>query len=182
MGAMNAQTAYRSGRRRGYSIFGLLGCAAAASLLVLVLLPVYDNAKNKATLRATLADMEMWRAAIDRYISDNGVAPTNPNGRLRYKKEILRDMLPYLDHIRSTDWWGSSYWIWTGAGASAYGIQTTDPTDYILVSAGRGGLRETWRFDSRRPDAGIYRIEEPADFEKDIVLWNGRFVRGPVHP
>jgi len=168
-----------SNARRGFTVFGVLLCAALASVLLLLLVPIYKDAKETATLRATLRDMEMWHVAIERYISNHGTAPENPNGKLRYKKPILREMLPYLNRVRSADWWGSNYWIWTGPGNSAYGIKTTQPTDYIIVSVGKGALRENWRFDVRQPEAGFYEIRESADFEKDIVLWNGRLVRGP---
>jgi hypothetical protein len=142
-------------------------------------IPVFDRAKSRATLRATLADMAMWQRALQAYIVDHGTAPTNPGGRIRYKKPILRDMLAYLPHIRSSDWWGSNYLIWTGPGNHEYGIRTTAKADVILVSTGKGGLRETWTFDPARPQAGLFEVREPSDYEKDIVFWNGLMVRGP---
>jgi len=166
-------------RRRGFTLFGLLFALVVVSLLVTLFIPIYDRAKSNATLRATLADLDMWQRAVQAYISDHGMAPTNPGGRIRYKKPILRDMLAYLPHIRSTDWWGNNYLIWTGPGNHEYGIRTAGKTDVILVSTGKGGLRETWTFDPARPRAGLYEIRETSDYEKDIVIWNGRLARGP---
>ena len=51
--------------------------------------------------------------------------------------------------------------------------------DYLIVSTGKGGVRETWVYDPARPDAGLFAVEVPGDYEKDIVIWNGRLVRGP---
>jgi type II secretory pathway pseudopilin PulG len=168
--------------RRGFTFISLLLCVSAGGLLLALLFPIFEHARDTATLRATLADMNMWRGAMERYISDHGAAPTNPNGKIRYKKPILREMLPYLDRVRSADWWGGNYWIWTGAGTNEYGLRSTGPADYLIVSLGKGCLRENWRFDPAHPRAGYFEICEPSDFEKDIVLWNGLFVRYPVNP
>jgi len=168
--------------RRGFTLPGLLLGLTSAGLLVMLFLPLYRNAKNTATLRATLADMEMWAGAIERYTIDHGEAPTNPNGRLTYKKTILRELLPYLERVRITDLWGFSFWIWTGPGIDEFGIRTTGPEDFLIVSMGKKARPESWTFDPMRPRAGLFEIRQAEDFEKDIVLWNGRFVRGPKQP
>jgi hypothetical protein len=126
--------------------------------------------------------MEMWSRAIERYAIDHGAAPTNPNGRLTYKKPILLELLPYLERVRITDLWGFSYWIWTGPGIDEFGIRTTGPEDFLIVSMGKKEWRESWTFDPRRPQAGLFEIRDEEDFNKDVVLWNGRFVRGPKQP
>ena len=168
--------------RRGFTFVSLLLCVSAGGILLALLFPVYERARDTATLRQTLSDMAMWRDAMERYVSDHGAAPTNPNGKVRYKKPILREMLPYLDRVRSADWWGGNYWIWTGAGTQEYGLSLTRPTDYLIVSLGKGCIRENWRFDPVHPRAGYFEINGPSDFEKDVILWNGRFVRTPVIP
>jgi type II secretory pathway pseudopilin PulG len=165
--------------RAGFTLFGLLFSLAVVGILVTLFVPVFEKAKSKATLRATLADLDMWQRGLQAYISDHHAAPTNPGGRIRYKKPILRDMLPYLPHVRSSDWWGNNYLIWTGPRIDEYGIRTASATDVILVSTGKGALRENWAYDPARPQAGLYDVREPADYEKDIVIWNGRLVRGP---
>jgi hypothetical protein len=168
--------------RDGISVGTSILFLATAILLLFLLLPLYEKAKNTATLRATLADMHMWEMAIKGYISDFGSAPANPNGKINYKKPILRELMPYLKRIRIYDWWGFGYWIWTGANVDKYGIRTTGPGDFIVVSLGKKGIRDNWKFDPQLPQDGLFECRSPEDFEKDIVLWNGRFVRGPRIP
>jgi len=175
----NSRIRKRAVPRRGFTLPGLALALASASLIVALFIPFYRNAKNTATLRATIADMEMWGRAIERYAIDHGAAPTNPNGRLTYKKPIVQELLPYLDPVRITDLWGFSYWIWTGPGIDKFGIKTTAPGDFLIVSTGKKDRPEGWRYDASRPQAGLFEILEPEDFEKDIVLWNSRIVRGP---
>lgn len=166
----------------GFAVWEFLLLLAAAGLLLVFLVPIYRSAKNTVTLRATIADMRMWDKAIKAYESDFGVAPTNPNGRIHYKKPILRELMPYFERVRVSDLWGSPYRIWIGPGIEKYGIKTTGPGDILIVSLGKEGNQENWSYDPERPQAGLYALRGPEDFEKDIVLWNGRMVRGPINP
>ncbi|MCX6562420.1 MAG: hypothetical protein NTU60_02310 [Candidatus Aminicenantes bacterium] len=168
--------------RRGFTLSGLVLGLASAGLLVMLFIPLYQNAKNTATLRATIAVMEMWDKAIKAYESDFGVTPTNPNGRIHYKKPILRELMPYFERVRVADLWGTPYRIWIGPGIKKYGIKTTGPGDILIVSLGKEGNQENWSYDPERPQAGLYSLRGSEDFEKDIVLWNGRMVRGPINP
>ena len=178
----NFKNQIRAGPRRGFTLAGLGLGLASAGLLAALFIPLYQDAKNTATLRATLMDMEMWSRAIARFVIDHGAAPTNPNGRLTYNKPLLRELLPYLERVRITDLWGFSYWIWTGPGIDEFGIQTTGPKDFLIVSMGKKERHESWTFDPRRPQAGFFEIRHKEDFNKAVVLWNGRFVRGPKQP
>jgi len=168
--------------RPGFTLLGLALSLASAGLLVALFIPLYRNAKNTATLRATIADMEMWARAIEGYTIDHGAAPTNPNGRIHYKKPILRELMPYFDRVRISDLWGTPYRVWIGAGIEKYGIRTKRPGDILIISLGKRGNQENWSYDPERPLAGLYALLGPDDFEKDIVLWNGRMVRGPILP
>jgi type II secretory pathway pseudopilin PulG len=178
----NSKSPAFGGPQRGFTLAGLLVGISLAVIMATLCVPLFRNAKNTATLRATIADMETWARAIERYTADHGAAPTNPNGRLTYKKPIVRELMPYLDRIKITDLWGFGYWIWTGPGIGKFGLKTTGPGDFIIMSLGKKERPEAWRFDPARPRAGLFTVREPEDFEKDIVLWNGRFVRGPIWP
>lgn len=182
IGAMKFRRLSQGSIRRGFTVGELILALSAGGLLLAFFAPVYEKAKNMATLRATIADMHMWERAITDYVSDFGAAPTNPNGKINYKKPILRELLPYLERVKTTDLWGSSYWIWTQAGIDEYGIRTAGVQDFVIVSLGKKGLRENWTYDPRQPQAGHYLVSSSKDFEKDLVLWNGRFVRGPINP
>jgi len=173
---------YRHDVSGGFAVWEFILLLAAAGLLLVFLIPVYRNAKNTVTLRATIADMRMWGKAIKAYESDFGAPPTNPNGRIHYKKPILRELMPYFERVRVSDLWGTPYRIWIGPGIEKYGIKTTGPGDILIVSLGKEGNQESWSYDPERPQAGLYELRGPEDFEKDIVIWNGRMVRGPIVP
>jgi type II secretory pathway pseudopilin PulG len=164
---------------RGLTLGGLGLIVTAGAVLTAAVLPIYRRAYDRTTQRSTIADMRVWARAIEAYAADHGEAPPNPNGDITYKKPIVAALLPYLGRLRTADWWGFHYLIWTGSGPAVSGLELTGPRDYVIVSRGKGGLRESWRYDATAPEAGRYEARKPADFEKDLVLWNGRPVRWP---
>jgi hypothetical protein len=173
---------FGNGRQAGATVAGLLLCLAAAGALAALAIPLHDRARDAASLASTLADMRGWNRAFQAYIAAKGAAPDSPLGPMVFKKRIVEELAPYMDQYRTLDWWGYNYRIWTGPGALEYGIRLEGARDYLLTSTGKGGIRETWTYDPARPEAGLYDISAPEDYEKDVVIWNGRLVRGPRRP
>ena len=161
------------------TVAGLVVCLAAAAILAVLAVPLHESARNTAALRSTLADIRSWDRAFAAYIAATGAAPSNPKGPIIFKKPIVEELAPYMDQFRTLDWWGFNYLVWTGPGNSEYGIRLKSAADNLLVSTGKGGIRETWAYDPARPEAGLYTLQDAEDYEKDIVIWNGRLVRGP---
>jgi len=164
---------------RGLTVIELCLLLAMASALLAVLVPEYNMAKERASQKCTIADMEMWNSAVSFYINDHSAAPANPNGPVSFDTLITKQLAPYLEAVRVNDWWGYPFRIWTGENIREYGISTRNEKDYIIASFGKEGHREPWRYDKNEPDSGCFDLSEPDDFRKDIVLWNGRFVRHP---
>jgi len=167
-------------REDGLTITGLVLCLAAAAVLAALAVPLHDRARDAASLACTLSDMRGWDRAFQAYIAAKGAAPDSPLGPTVFKKPIVEELAPYMDQYRTLDWWGFNYRIWTGRGALEYGIRLENERDYLLVSTGKGGIREAWAYDPARPEAGLHAIAAPEDYEKDVVIWNGRLVRGPM--
>ena len=49
--------------------------------------------------------------------------------------------------------------------------------DFIVVSLGRDGIMEDWEFDENAPESGLFVLTGMDDFNKDIVMWNGSWIR-----
>ncbi|MFH2043444.1 MAG: hypothetical protein ABIJ35_13075 [Acidobacteriota bacterium] len=152
--------------------------------LIIVFLLVFGTiffirARNMATIRSTAADMIRYSTAITDYITDHGVAPTNPFGPIHHKKPFIRELLPYLGMARCMDWWRYPFRIWTGAGNRIYGLSTTRDNDFIIASFGKKGLIDGWKYDPDDPARGGFPLISTSDFERDIVLMNGEWVRAP---
>ncbi len=49
----------------------------------------------------------------------------------------------------------------------------------MVVSLGRDGKKEDFEFDIENPSAGFYELKDIDDFDKDLVMWNGAWLRAP---
>lgn len=166
-------------KKKGFTIAEFLLLMIVSGFLILISISFFIQAKEKATQKSTMADIKMWGEAIDCYISDYSVAPTNPRGTMNYKKPIVKELSPYLEAIRIVDWWGHPLWIWTGKDCRQYGISTESEHDFIISSLGREGDPDGWKYDPRNSDSGFFKIKNFEDFKNDLVMWNNKFIRCP---
>jgi hypothetical protein len=80
-----------------------------------------------------------------------------------------------------SDAWECNYRIYSGeAGNGIYnGIEGCIDKDIIIVSYGRDGKKENWKYDPKQPEAGLYELKSNKDYDKDLVIWNGNWIRAP---
>ena len=166
-------------KTKGFTVGEFLVSLIFIAIIIALLIPLFTTARERAAQKSTLLDMQKWAEAMSSYIADYSIAPTNPQGRLNYEKAILDELSPYSNIISIVDWWGYPYRIWTGKGITRYGITTEDEKEFIIASVGRKGYLENWRFDPKSPEQGFFFVNKIEDFEKDLVIWNNRFIRCP---
>jgi len=166
-------------KSKGLVIYEVILILIFTGLLLLLLFPVYKKAENKAAQKATIKDISIWARAIEDYLIDHQSAPTNPKGELSIKKQFIIDIAPYMKYLRFLDWWGNRLSIWIGRNNPKYGISFLKPTDFVIASFGRDGIKELWKFNPASPQQGWYKVKTLKDFNKDIVLFNGKFIRCP---
>lgn len=128
------------------------------------------NMENVGTIASALAD----------YVTDNGVLPEQ-NGTFDENSQFYRSLCPfYMKVLPVIDNWGHQYRVYCGeAGNGKYGITGCASDDFIIVSLGQDGKEEKWKFDPSNPAAGLYEIESVDDFDKDLIMWNGSWIRAP---
>lgn len=166
-------------KKNGFTVWELILSLLILGILLALLIPLFLKAKEKATQKSTMADMIMWSEAIMCYISEHSIAPTNPRGKMHFKKKIIKEVSPYLKAVRIIDWWENRFLIWTGNGIRQYGIITHDEKEFIIASFGHDQWMEGWKYDPTDPEAGFFKVKDFKDFDKDLVLWNNRFIRCP---
>ena len=54
------------------------------SLIIIVLIPPFLKARDRATLKSTIIDLQHWSQAINCYINDYAQAPPSPGGQINY--------------------------------------------------------------------------------------------------
>jgi len=164
---------------KGIAIYELILLILLLAVIAFLTVPIYSRAVQTATQKCTLRDMVRWSNAISAYISDNNAPPSNPAGRLTFKKLFIEQLVPYLEILRIKDWWGNSYFVYIGKTSNGYGIKPKSEYDYCLVSFAKEGIKENWVYDELLPSRGLYKVKTIKDFEKDLVIYNGRLIRGP---
>lgn len=127
-----------------------------------------------------IADVMAICKALRDFVTVNRFAPEQ-NGIYDEKSEFYMALSAFsTEKIPVKDPWGNNYLVYCGEACDGkYGISASDPDDFIIVSYGQDGEKECWEFDSSDPERGLYKFEDKCDLDKDIIMWNGTWVRVP---
>ena len=130
--------------------------------------------------KTTMIDITTISMALADFITDNGYAPKQ-EGIYSETNDFYYSLSPfYIKELPLKDPWGNNYRVYCGlSGNGIYGISGCISDDFIVASYGRDGERETWEFDAPSPEAGIFIVRDSDDFDKDLVMWNGSWIRAP---
>ena len=130
--------------------------------------------------QAAMIEISTITTAIADFVTDNGAVPAQ-DGTYSKDDSFYDSLSPfYLKEFPTKDPWGNSYRVYCGkAGDGNYGISGLAGDDFVVVSYGRDGERESWEFDPSNPEGGIFVAEDASDLDKDLVMWNGSWIRAP---
>jgi hypothetical protein len=123
--------------------------------------------------------------SIADYITDNSMFPVleKPEDGLLKKGSLIYGLLvpKYTKNLPLADPWGRPYELFLGNNAwgkvclGSFGIQETTSDDFLVVSKGKLGAHEIWKYDAKNPEAGLY---SEFDARENIINYNGVFIRG----
>jgi len=135
--------------------------------------------KFEKTQTAMTEILTITTAIVD-FITDNGTCPTQ-NGTYSKGDSFYSSLSPfYLKEFPAKDPWGNNYRVYCGEACDGnYGISESAGDDFVMVSYGRDGERESWEFDPSNPEGGIFVAKDAWDLDKDLVMWNGSWIRAP---
>jgi len=171
--------------KRGFTLIELLIVVAIIGILVSILIPVFQGAMQKAKQKTTMVDIGNIAKAITSYVTDMGAAPTSPDGNLTTDSDMFTQLTPFHYVTFTTrDQWGTWFQVWTGTGvAGHFGIDTGEVArdDFIIQSLGRDGLDEGYTYDRAAPENNFYVLQSMEDFNKDLINWDGNWIRAPRH-
>lgn len=173
----------RRAGRGGFTLIELLVVVAILGILMALILPVIQTAMQKARQKATMSDISILSKAILSYVTDNGHAPTSPDGEVQSDSEIVGELLSL--HIRPfviADRWGFAFRVWTGENvAGNFGIDAGEVgvEDFVIQSVGRDGEDEGFVFNPADTESSLFPIIDLEDFGRDLILWNGSWIHAP---
>ncbi len=169
-------------RPKGFNLFELLVAIVIIALLAMIVIPSARTSINRARMKSTMKNTAVISGALSDYIIDNGVAP-DQSGTYDANSSVYLALCPfYIKVLPIQDEWGGGYRIWCKDAANGvYGITGAVSEDFLIASFGRDGAQEgDFTFDPGLPEDGIHYLKKMTDFDKDLVMWNGIWIRRPI--
>ncbi len=139
-----------------------------------------EIAELKEKQMHTMKDIATIATALADYVTDTGALPKQ-DGTYDENSEFYKALSPFYEKfLPVTDSWGHKFRVYCGETISGkYGISGCAGDDFMVVSFGQDGKEEDWEFDPSNPGAGLYEIESAEDFDRDLIMWNGSWIRAP---
>ncbi len=134
---------------------------------------------------STVREINTVANACLAYIKENGEAPAAgiQSGPLTPGNafiEVLEEK--YLTTCSINDCWGNPLIVYSGSAVSNFhGFiqEKIGKVDLIIVSYGRDSVDEGFIYDPANPKAGWFQLSSMSDFKKDLINWNGTWIRRP---
>lgn len=166
---------------KGFNLIELLVAVVIIGLLAMIVIPSARVSISRARLKSTMKNTSAISRALSDYIVDNGQAP-NQGGTYDTSSSFYLALSPfYIKILPTQDQWGNGFRVWcSNAAEGIYGITEPDNEDFMIASFGQDRIQEDdFAFNSLLPEDGFYFLKQISDFDKDLVMWNGAWIRRP---
>lgn len=168
-------------RQQGFNLVELLVAIVIIALLAMIVIPSARVSISRARTKSTMKNTSAISRALSDYIVDNGQAPSQ-NGTYNATSSLYLALSPfYIKVLPTQDQWGNDFRIWCRDSADGvYGISESGNEDFLIASFGRDRTQEgDFTFNKLLPEDGFYFLRQMSDFNKDLVMWNGAWIRRP---
>lgn len=130
----------------------------------------------------SMKDIATISVALSDYVTDHGASPKQ-SGTFDKNSTFYKALVPfYIKVVPGYDGWGNGFLVYSGKACNGVyeGIKGCTNKDFIVVSFGKDGKKDSWTYNPRNPRAGLYEIESLDDFDRDLIMWNGAWIKAPI--
>jgi len=175
-------------KNKGFTLIELLIVVGIIGILSALLIPNVLTALQKTNQKNTMRDIVTIATACVNYITEHGDwEGVSQDGPIAPQNDFVRAISPFfVKTFTTTDHWGTPFDAYVGEAAvegAVSGIPSGDVSgdDFVIASKGRDKQKgPTYTtFEPANPDAGIYPVVKMADFDEDMVNWNGTWIIAP---
>jgi len=155
------------------------------AILVAVLGPNVLQKIQTGKQVGTMEDMRTIAAACLEYVSEFNEAPAadKQDGQLQPDSEFVKALTEkYLTKCPTKDKWGNPYIVYSGLAVvhfPGFDESMVGKTDFLIISYGRKGVNEQFVFEPNQRESGIFESKTMADYDKNLINWNGTWIRAP---
>lgn len=172
-------------KSKGFTLIELIIVVSIIGILLALITPnVIQKIQNGKQI-GTMADINTIAKACLEYVAENDEAPAagKQAGPLTPGNDFIKAITEkYLTICPVKDHWGNPYSIYSGSAVAQLGgftAETVGKGDFIIISYGRYGADEGFTFNPDNPEGGFFKVSTMADFQKDLINWNGTWIRAP---
>jgi len=171
--------------RKGFTLIEIIVVVIIIGILVTYFTLNTVGSTQGAKQTGTMRDMLTLAQACQAYAAENDDAPAAgvQEGPLVAGSPFVKAVTKkHLVSCPIEDKWGNPLRVYSGSAVAklpGFSPEKVSSSDFLIISLGREGKPDNFVFNADEPDAGMYKVETNADYNKNIVNYNGAWIHAP---